>query len=127
MWAIHLRTDHVQHRHAYLRRSIPVSGPFEGQSDSLTIQLARKLPLEPKRRQGVSFRSALTLPHLRVPVRCCALRLRPAWNWARRAGKAAGGRDRGCTGPRSNQQSTRSASPCPGPWPASPSGRFVGL
>src|SRR5665811_1401041 len=46
MWVIHLRTDHVQHRHAYLRRSIPVFGPCEGQPTLLTIQLARKLPLE---------------------------------------------------------------------------------
>ena len=46
MRVIHLSVHHVQHRHAYLRRSIPVFGPFEGQSDSLTIQLARKLPLE---------------------------------------------------------------------------------
>src|SRR5665811_739841 len=45
MWVIHLRTDHVQHRHAYLRRSTPVFGPCEGQPTLLTIQLARKLPL----------------------------------------------------------------------------------
>src|SRR5674476_1208576 len=45
MWVIHLSVHHVHHRHAYLRRSIPVFGPFEGQSDSLTIQLARKLTL----------------------------------------------------------------------------------
>src|SRR5664279_341598 len=47
MWVIHLSADHVQHRHAYLRRSIPVFGPFEAQPDSLTIQLARKVPLIP--------------------------------------------------------------------------------
>src|SRR5665647_2070638 len=45
MWVIHLRADHVQHRHAYLRRSIPVFGPCEGRPTLLTIQLARKLPL----------------------------------------------------------------------------------
>src|SRR5450759_3258346 len=50
MWVIHLRTDHVQHRHAYLRRSSPVFGPCEGQPTLLTIQLARKLPLG--RREG---------------------------------------------------------------------------
>jgi len=37
-----------------LRRSIPVFGPFEGQSDSLTIQLARKLPLVGKPRVYVA-------------------------------------------------------------------------
>src|SRR5450759_5646533 len=50
MWVIHLRTDHVQHRHAYLRRSSPVFGPCEGQPTLLTIQLARKLPLARVRR-----------------------------------------------------------------------------
>src|SRR5680860_679758 len=45
MWVIHLRADHVQHRHAYLRRSIPVFGPFEAQPDSLTVRIARKVPL----------------------------------------------------------------------------------
>src|SRR5674476_928890 len=53
MWVIHLSVHHVHHRHAYLRRSIPVFGPFEGQSDSLTIQLARKLPLGPQRDRHV--------------------------------------------------------------------------
>src|SRR5665647_3389667 len=45
MWVIHLSVHHVQHRHAYLRRSSPVFGPCEGQPTLLTIQLARKLPL----------------------------------------------------------------------------------
>src|SRR5665647_1900026 len=79
MWVIHLSVHHVQHRHAYLRRSIPVFGPFEGQSDSLTIQLARKLPLicgpvcqggRTKRRPD-GFSGAASSGRLRVDVVAC--------------------------------------------------------